>query len=154
MTDQYTAGGTSVATGNDVYERILTHNHLYGFQLGVNGTFATQANRWRIDGYAKSGIFYNDAEQATALIDENANRLAVNNNNHVPAFFGEAGLVGYIPVVDHLAISGGYGVMFVNGVAQPVNQLAGTNLAGHSVNVDTSSGVFYHGATFAVELTW
>ena len=45
------------------------------------------------------------------------------------AFFGETGLVGYFQITKHLSASGGYQVMFVNNVAQPVNQLAGMNLA-------------------------
>ena len=44
--------------------------------------------------------------------------------------------------------------MFVNGVAQPVNQLSGTNLANSTATVDASAGLFYHGATAGLELTW
>ena len=44
--------------------------------------------------------------------------------------------------------------MFVNNVAQPVNQLAGTNLANATATVDASSGLFYQGATAGLEVTW
>ena len=79
---------------------------------------------------------------------------AVNNNEIGAAFFGETGVIGYLQITKHLSASGGYQVMFVNGVAQPVNQLSGTNLANSTATVDASSGLFYHGATAGLELTW
>ena len=54
------------------------------------------------------------------------------------AFFGETGIVGYFQITKHLSASGGYQVMFVNSVAQPVNQLADTNLAKSTATVDTT----------------
>ena len=44
--------------------------------------------------------------------------------------------------------------MFVNGVAQPANQISGTNLTTSAAVVDASSGLFYHGATAGLEVTW
>ena len=136
-------------------ETILTHNHLYGFQIGADGTLAQEADRWRISGFVKGGIFLNNADQATSLSDPGGlGSLAVNNNNVGAAFFGETGIVGYFQITKHLSASGGYQVMFVNGVAQPVNQLAGTNLANSTATVDASSGLFYHGASAGLEVTW
>ncbi|MGO9107610.1 MAG: hypothetical protein ACLP9L_00110 [Thermoguttaceae bacterium] len=157
MTDKYLAGGTSATTGNTSSETILTHNHLYGFQIGADGPLAQEANRWRINGFVKGGIFLNSADQATSLSDPGGlGSLAVNNNNNndTAAFFGEAGIVGYFQITKHFSASGGYQVMFINGVAQPVNQLSGTNLANSTATVDVTSGLFYHGASAGLELTW
>ena len=44
--------------------------------------------------------------------------------------------------------------MFADGVAQPVNQIAVTNLVTTSASLDRSSGLFYHGATAGLEVTW
>lgn len=155
LKDKYSVEGIDANTGNAAYESILTHNHLYGFQIGADGTLAKQADRWRLTGFLKAGIFFNDADQATALNDPNGQgNLAVNNNQHCPAFFGEAGLIGYFQITKHLAASGGYQVMFVDGVAQPVNQIPGTNLANSTASLDVSSGLFYHGASVGLEVTW
>ncbi len=156
MTDKYFAEGNTT-TGYTVSESILTHNHLYGSQIGLDGTLAQQADRWRIRGFVKAGLFLNNADQATSLADADPTgpgSHAVNNNNVGAAFFGETGLVGYLQITKHLSASGGYEVMFVNNVAQPVNQLAGTNLANSTATVDASSGLFYQGASAGLEWTW
>jgi hypothetical protein len=155
MTDTYLVEGTSATTGNGMSETIRTHNHMYGFQVGADGTLARESGRWRIGGFVKGGIFLNNADQATSLSDPGGlGALAANNNQIGAAFFGEAGVVGSFQITKHLSASGGYQVMFVNNVAQPVNQLSDTNLAGSSATVDMSSGLFYHGATAALEVTW
>ncbi len=155
LTDRYLAEGTSATTRNTISETILTHNNLYGFQVGADGPLFQEADRWRITGFVKGGIFLNNADQATSLSDPGGlGSRAVNNNEISAAFFGEAGVIGYLQITKHLAASGGYQVMFVNGVAQPVNQLSGTNLANSTAAVDASAGLFYHGATAGLELTW
>ncbi len=156
LTDQYLARGVSAVTKNTLSETILTHNHLYGLQVGADGIVAQQADRWRINGFVKGGIFLNSADQATSLSDPaDGISFAVNTNNQdSAAFFGETGIVGYLQITKHLSASGGYQVMFANNVAQPVNQLAGTNLVKGTATVDVSSGLFYQGATAGLEVTW
>ena len=156
MTDNYLAEGHSFATTHSVTETILTHNNLYGFQIGADGTLAQQPDRWRITGFVKAGIFLNDADQATSLSDPaDGVSFAVNSSNQTcAAFFGETGIVGYFQITKHLSASGGYQIMFANNVAQPVNQLAGTNLVNGTATVDVSSGLFYQGATAGLEVTW
>jgi hypothetical protein len=154
-TDRYFASGTSSTTLNTSSETILTHNHMYGFQLGADGILAKQANCWKITGFVKDGIFLNNADQGTTLSDPGGLGVqAANNTNNVAAFFGEAGLAGFVQLTKHLSASAGYQVIFINNVAQPVNQLAGMNLANSSAVVDTSAGLFYHGATVGMEVTW
>jgi hypothetical protein len=157
MTDQYSGGGTSAITGNNLSETITTRNHLFGSQLGVDGTLAKakEGDRWRITGFVKAGTFLNIADQSTSVSDPADNVfLAASNNTTCLAFFGETGIVGYFQITKHLSASAGYEVMFVNNVAQPANQLAGMNLTTSSATVDTSSGLFYHGASAGLELTW
>ena len=156
LTDQYLAQGTSAITGNLSSETIVTHNHLYGFQVGADGTLFKEAERWRLNGFVKAGIFLNNADQATSLSDPGGLGSLAVNDNHIDeaSFFGETGIVGYFQITKHLAASGGYEVMFVNGVAQPVNQLSGTNLANSTATVNVSSGLFYQGATAGLEVTW
>ena len=156
MTDQYSASGVST-TGYAVSETILTHNHLYGFQIGADGTLYQEPDRWRITGFVKGGIFLNNAEQATSLSDPDPRgpgSSAVNTSLDAAAFFGETGIVGYFQITKHLSVRSGYEVMFVNNVAQPVNQIPNTNLASRTATVDTSAGLFYQGASAGLEVTW
>ncbi len=157
MTDEYSAGGTS-DLGSTVSETIRTRNHMFGCQIGADGTLFQKSDRWRIAGFIKGGVFLDYSNQATTLNDpDNAvSPLAASNNDVSAAFFREMGLVGYVQICKHLSASAGYQVMIINGVAQPAKQLAVTNLNGTtpSATVDASSGPFYHGATAGLELTW
>jgi hypothetical protein len=155
LADRYSADGISAITGNSVSEMITTHNNLYGFQIGADGVLCQEADRWRITGFVKGGIYLNDAAQATSFTDPGElGAYNLNNNQLVASFFGETGVVGYAQVTKHVALSGGYQIMFANGVAQPANQLSGMNFANSMVTVDTSSGLFYHGATAGLEIAW
>ncbi len=156
LTDQYLAQGTSATTGNVASEKILTHNNLYGFQVGADGTLFKEARRWRLNGFIKAGVFLNNADQATSLSDPGGLGSLSVNDNHIDeaSFFGETGIVGYFQITKHLAAHGGYEIMFVDGVAQPVNQISGTNLANSTVTFNMSSGLFYQGATAGLEVSW
>ena len=155
MMDQYSTEATSAVTGNPFSETIRTHNHLFGLQIGADGTLLQQSDRWRLAAFVKGGVFLNNANQTTSFSDPADSLSYTASGSRVGgAFFGETGVVGYLQITKHLAASGGYQVMFVNGVAQPVNQLAGTDLENHAAKVDASSGLFYHGATAGLELTW
>ena len=157
MTDSYSAVGTNPTTMNMASGTILTHNHMYGFQVGADGALFQQADRWRLNGFVKGGIFLNDADQATSFNDPNGLGYGAANNCHSgAAFFGEAGLTVYIQLSKHVSLSGGYEVMFVNNVAQPANQLGNTDFSVTPAvtTVDVNSGIFYHGATVGLEVTW
>jgi hypothetical protein len=156
LTDRYFASGINQDNLTSS-ETITTRNHMFGFQMGADGILWKQADCWKITGFVKGGIFCNNAHQGTTLSDPGPNGLgdqAASNSNNVAAFFGEAGIKGYIQFTKHLSASGGYQVIFINNVAQPINQLGGTDLANSAGVVDTSAGLFYHGATVGLEVTW
>ena len=70
------------------------------------------------------------------------------------AFIGEAGLNGYVQIDKHVSCSFGYQVMYLNNVAQPVNQIAQSDLIAAEHKSMSSSGVFYHGGNLGIELSW
>ena len=155
LTDRYLATGTRADTGDAVAEFVQTRNHLFGAQIGADGTVHQVSDRIRINGFLKAGVFYNNANQETFLLDPGGNgSLSVSNSQKQAAFFGEAGLVAYVKITEHVSARAGYQVMFINGVAQPGNQLTLTNLATQTATLDTNSSILYHGANFGLEAAW
>jgi hypothetical protein len=155
LTDRYLATGPRSDTGGSVAEFVQTRNHLFGAQLGADGMIGQLGNRCRINAFVKAGVFYNGANAAAYLEDPDVNgNLAVSNSQKQAAFFGESGVVGCVQITEHLSARAGYEVMFINGIAQPGNQLSGTNLAAGTLSLDTTSGLFYHGANFGLEAVW
>ncbi len=155
MNDRYLASGTSAVTGNQLSQSVVAWNHLFGWQTGLDGRVGPDDGRWSIGAFVKAGSALNNANTSTALNDPgNLGYLAVNANECHIAFFGEAGLNGTLQVDKHVLVTFGYQVMFINNLAQPVNQIGQTDLTAGTTMMNVASGIFYHGANLGLELSW
>ena len=136
-------------------QAINTHNHMYGFQIGEDALLLERTGRLRINGFAKIGIFHNAADQNSNLVDPaNFGELSVVASGSHTAFLCELGLIGSYQVTQHVALRGGYQVMWIEGVALAPGQIPVANLVAGTADIATSSGLFYHGATVGMEFTW
>jgi hypothetical protein len=151
---------------------IRAFNHMYGLQLGGDFSFfqrnggysqfgqtmlvANQASRFRMNGVLKAGIFYNAASQQTAFSNPGSlGDFAAQAEGSHPTFLGEAGLVATYQFGPHVAVRGGYQLMYVDGVALASRQISSTDLlTTQFAAIETSGSVLYHGANIGLELTW
>jgi hypothetical protein len=155
MNDRYLATGTSAVTGNQLLQSTIAWNHLFGWQTGLDGRLGPDDGRWSIGGWVKAGSALNNANTSTALSDPgNLGSLAVSANECHVAFFGEAGLTGTIQIDKHISATFGYQVMFINNLAQPLNQIEQTDLAAGTTLVNVGSGILYHGANLGLDVCW
>jgi hypothetical protein len=155
MIDRYGATGTSAVTGNPLAESIVARNHIFGWQLGLDSRIGPSDGCWAIGTYIKGGGALNNATTNVSLSDPgNLGDLSTSDVLCHIAGFGEAGLTGYIQIDKHVSISIGYQVMYINNVAQPLNQIATTDLTAGTTQVDVGSGIFYHGGNLGIDLCW
>ncbi len=149
------AQGTEAISATQFTHTINTHNHMYGFQVGADALVLGRSSRFRIDGFAKTGIFYDAASQNSEFSDPNGlgDFSAAANGSHT-SFLGELGLVASYQITKHAALRGGYQVMWIEGVALAPRQIPSTGLAASTAEVETSGGLFYHGANAGLEVTW
>jgi hypothetical protein len=153
--DSYSAQGLESVVSMPFYQAINTHNHMYGFQIGEDALLFERTGRLRINAFAKIGIFYNAANQNSNLNDPaNFGELSVAANGSHTAFLCELGLIGSYNISEHVALRGGYQVMWIDGVALAPGQIPVTNLIAGTADIATSGGLFYHGATAGLEVTW
>jgi hypothetical protein len=130
-------------------------NNLYGFQLGLDGTI-WDGCRFGVDGFLKAGIYANQAEVGSSLVQLGVfSGSGVNSSTH-GAFLGELGVTGRYDVSDRLTLRGGYQIMFLDGVALAADQVSSTGdlTAGGATNVPVSvtrNTLIYHGLNFGVE---
>jgi hypothetical protein len=124
-----------------------TNNQLYGFQLGAEHTILPMYHhRFRVDGFAKAGVFYNsasgNASSAGAFGTPAGNASATKDRT---SFVAETGLAGVFQLRDGLDLRVGYQVLWIEGIATAPNQLPNFSTVTSVATLNTNYGAFYHG---------
>jgi hypothetical protein len=133
--------------------RFKTTNDLYGFQLGGDVLF----KRWhglRVDGFAKAGVYWNDAQANVTFLAPPGIASAGNADVDRPAFLYEAGLFAGYQVTCHWAVRAGYQIMFLDNVATAsslVPQTGPLTLAPIPINFNLGDGILIRGYSAGVE---
>jgi hypothetical protein len=68
-------------------------------------------------------------------------------------FVGEIGVTGAYQWTEHLAIRGGYQLLWIQGVAVASDQIPVVDVFAQT-GLNTNGNVFYHGALMSLDLTW
>ena len=144
--------GVLLASGAPIgsFIHTQTDNHLYGFQMGADGTlWAPKDSPLRIDGLVKAGVYDDHATQESdsQLNSETASAVA----DHL-ALLGEAAISASYQIGKHVAVHAGYQTIWLQSVALAPNQLMSTRLDLGTAKVDMSGGLFYHGAFGGLEI--
>jgi len=126
----------------------FTQNRMYGVQIGADGTL-TRCGRFRLDGLAKGGIYYNAAAHATFLENGVISQPASGDDDSA-AFVGELGLIGVYDVNPCFAIRFGYQGLWFQSVALASDQIPATDLFTQT-GIDAEGGTFYHGGVLGLE---
>ena len=145
---QETLNGETLVGGlpGATFLNTFTDNHMYGLQLGADGTlWAQKGSPFRIDGKVKAGIYLDHGDQIT-------NTLAAESDH--AAFIGEASLTATYQLSKNVAARVGCQTMWLQGVALAGNQLMTTNVAAGAASVDMSGGLFYLGAFSGLEVDY
>lgn len=128
------------------------NNHMYGGQVGTNWALLDPNSAFRLNLSGKAGAYGNYA----------CNRFTstVVGGNHQEdseiAFVGEGSLTATYFLTEHVALRGGYQVMWLDNVALASDAATATvqGPGGTSSPVITDGRLFYNGATAAVEFVW
>lgn len=134
--------------------RVSTRNRLYGFQLGGELDLISSC-RWCVRGFAKAGIYGNEANNSSAadcLTFEEC-IFNANQNKSRTAFVGEAGISVRYCFCENLAVRADYRAVWVDGVALASEQVNATNYLDFT-GASTSGDVFYHGSFLGLEYTY
>lgn len=135
------------------------NNDLYGLQIGGESTFLQIGSRFRMETALKAGVFANGARSSIG-----ANHIGSGGGgdpdvitwwgeDHT-AFVGDLNVTATYQITEHLALKGGYQLLWLTGVAIASEQIHELNFADGDVGTNTSHGTFYHGALVGVEASW
>ena len=143
--------------GFDAYG-VETGNNLYGGQLGADLMLWNRGNRFRVNGVAKGGVYYNyQSYQRSLIFSEQAGlegELAATKDT--TSFVGEVGLTGEYRITNWLSWRAGYTLFWLGGIATPANQLALSDFTQDppTTGISPYSSVLLHGATTGLEARW
>ena len=137
-----------------------TRNNLFGLQLGQDWKWLNWG-RLSIDGLVKAGIFDNNVGETTEVSIYRTVYGESASTNHA-AFLGEMGLQCKCQVTDRLLLKAGYEALWLQGVALAPGQIPQTlshvtpvtDVYVQALGIDSGSGVFYHGATAGLEISF
>jgi hypothetical protein len=149
-------------TGYDLYRTGCT-NSLFGGQIGIDSVLLTTNRGVRFEGLAKAGAYYNNAVQSSSFSYATDAPFSFSAQNRVTrspaagAFVGEAGLTAVIPISCNWDLRCGYFGMWLESIAQPVNQLSGQQLT--QINpppgtLTTNGGLVLQGLSLGIEGRW
>lgn len=128
------------------------NNHMYGAQFGTNILFTDPANPLRLNVALKGGVYGNDADnQFRSTIVS-----STSDSDTATSFVGEVNFTGSYRITRHVALRGGYQVLWLENVALAGDAAASTTqiVGGTSSPTNTNGRVWYNGATTGVEFLW
>lgn len=128
------------------------NNHLFGGQIGTRIAFTDPGNPLSLTCTLKGGVFYNDADNVfTSTIV-----ASDSSTDETTAFVGDLNFTAAYQVTRHIAIQGGYQILWLDNVAIAADSAANTTQAvgGTSSPVDPDGRLWYHGATAGFVVTW
>lgn len=130
------------------------HNSLFGGQIGAAIKLWENGGPLHINCTSKAGLYGNTATNRCEIVDTAGrhNLLTSDQRNQV-AFVGDIGLAAVYQLTDQIALQGGYQLLWIQGAAIAGDQAAVANSNTHD-GIASNGGVFYHGATANVTLTW
>ena len=143
---------TTVAEGDYKYS-----NHLYGAQMGLDWKLTDRCNPLQIDAVGKAGLYGNEASGGIYEF-QGANRNFIGSFTGVntdSAFVGELDFTATYQLTCHMAVHGGYDLLWLNDVALAGNA-SSRSLTNPSLLrvVDNGQNLFYNGATAGIDFTW
>lgn len=127
------------------------NNHMYGFQLGTEMKIWDRGGPLTILGTGKAGVYYNDTDQ-TALLPTFPSALAARENQ--TSFVGEIEFMAVYQLSRHVALRGGYQMLWLGSVALAPEQIDSTDFGLGVAAVNTGGNAFYQGFAGGVEVSW
>src|SRR3990170_4547352 len=138
---------------------IKTTNHLIGVQLGGVGTYRFNPS-FDLGLRFNAGLFANIAKQRSHLVNDlddipDSDDIEKKSKSRTNAAgVAEAGLFATWNFNPNIALTAGYQILYLAGLALAPEQLASCNCQGAFSQLDTSGSAFYHGPSVGLKVSW
>jgi len=163
LDDQFSDPADPTVFGQDAFGTRCVNN-LYGGQIGLDSVLWNTGKGLRIDGVVKAGAYYNNAFQYSSFYYQTSANIpnpvissAAGTSTQVASFVGEVGLTAVVPLHRNLDLRCGYFGMWLQGIAQPINQLSGQTLNQFNppaATITAAGSPILQGVTLGLEGRW
>lgn len=137
--------------GNYTYS---TRNNLYGGQIGANAILWDRGGPFRLTCSGKAGLFGNPAANQYEIVDSlGTYRLLSADRRTQAAFVGDVGINATSQLTEHIAMQGGYQLLWIRGAAIAGDQAVVADYTTGN-GISSRGGAFYHGAMASVNFSW
>jgi hypothetical protein len=129
-------------------------NRLYGAQGGAYIKLCDLEGPFQIIAAMKAGVYGNTADNEFTLRPSTGGLFTGGGDDTDVSFVGDISLVGTYKLTDHIALRGGYQLIWIDGIAIASEQVINATANSTQAGIDLSGDVFYHGALTGLEITW
>jgi hypothetical protein len=134
-------------------------NRMYGGQVGFDVRYLGLNGRFSIDSMFKIGGFFDDMRVVAVETLSNGPggpQIAAFRDDHTTGtFFMDASASATYRFGSHVAVRGGYQVLYLSSLAlAPQQHLPSLSNGAGSFGIDSSDRAVYHGPFLSVEFTW
>ena len=144
----YKIGPTAVGDYNYI-------NHLYGGQLGADWSLTNVCNPLQLNVASKAGIYGNAADGGITEIIGGSPVGSFAGQDTTAAFLGELDFSASYALTSHIAIRGGYQLLWLTDLALATDAASRSLLNPSLLRTVSSDGhLFYQGATVSVDFAW
>ena len=130
-------------------------NHMYGGQLGADWALMRPDNPLQFGVMLKAGVYGNADHGGITQFVGNTPIQSFLGQGATAAFVGELDFLASYNFTDHIAVHGGYELLWLTNLALSADA-ASRSLVNPSLlrTVSDVGRLFYNGATFGVDITW
>lgn len=147
-------GDTCPGGGDCGIYNIRTKNHLFGVQFGGVGTYRFGPS-FDLGLRVKAGLFANWAKQRSRVLNESSSDTFNGSNSRTGAAgVADAGLFATWNFTPNIALTGGYQVLYVTGLALAPEQFATSPTTNATSQLNNSGSTFYHGPSVGLKVSW
>lgn len=129
-------------------------NHLYGGQLGTYLALWNLDGPFTINAGLKAGVYGNAADNDFSLRPSTGGLFTGGGAGRQAAFVGDVNVIASYQITNHIALRGGYQMLWIDHVALASDQAAAATAASNNRGIDNHGHVFYHGALAGVSVMW
>jgi hypothetical protein len=138
------------------FDEFRYNNHLYGAQIGADWALTNRCSRLKIGAVGKAGLYGNVTDGGTYLFQpSNPPSIKFTGDDTTTAFVGELNFSAAYWFTNHIAIRGGYQLLWLDNLALSADAAARsiTNPV-LLTNVENDGHLFYNGATAGIDFVW
>ncbi len=129
-------------------------NRLYGGQLGAKVALWNLEGPFSIDAVFKAGVFANSVDNNFNLLPSTGGSFPGGATGTATSFLGEIDLMAMYRFTAHLALQGGYQVLWLDRLSLATDEAATATANSTQNGLTTTGDLFAYGATAGVVVTW